>query len=120
MPERKLYYLIIMATVFERIIKRELPAKIFYDDENVIIIADHLPRAPVHLLIIPKKVTKNFYETPPETLDMLNRYVKMVAEKLHITDHFRVIINNGYCQEIDHLHYHFLSDRGKERLTFIE
>ena len=109
-----------MPTVFERIINRQMPAKVFFEDDNVIVIADHFPRAPVHLLIIPKKVTKNFYETPPETLDMLNRYAKLIAEKLDITDHFRVIINNGYCQEIDHVHYHFMSDRGARNLKFIE
>jgi len=108
-----------MPTIFERIINRELPAKIFFEDDNVIVIADHYPRAPVHLLIIPKIMTKNFYETPPETLDMLNKYAKLIAEKLEITDHFRVIINNGYGQEIDHIHYHFLSDRGVKNLKFI-
>ncbi len=98
---------------------REIPAKIFYEDDEVIVVADHRPRAPVHLLIIPRQETKNFYETPPEMLDMLNRKVKLIAEKLGITDHFRIIINNGYCQEIDHLHYHFLSDRGVDKLTWI-
>ena len=87
-----------MPTIFERIISRELPAKIFFEDDNVIVIADHYPRAPVHLLIIPKVVTKNYYETSPETLAMLDRYVSLIDEKLGITDHFRVIINNGYCQ----------------------
>lgn len=109
-----------MPTIFERIINRELPAKIFFEDDQVIVIADHYPRAPVHLLIIPKVVAKNFYETPPETLNMLNRYAKIIAEKLGITDHFRVIINNGYGQEIDHIHYHFMSDRGAENLKFIQ
>ncbi len=109
-----------MSTIFERIINRQLPAKIFFEDDRVIVIADHYPRAPVHLLIIPKRVTRNFYETPDETLNMLNGYVRLMAEKLGITDHFRVIINNGYCQEIDHIHYHFMSDRGAENLRFIE
>jgi len=109
-----------MLTVFERIINRQLPAKIFFEDDQVIVIADHYPRAPVHLLIIPKLVTKNFYEAPQETLNMLNKYSKMIAEKLGITDHFRVIINNGYGQEIDHIHYHFMSDRGAENLKFME
>jgi len=109
-----------MPTVFERIIKRELPAKIFFEDDNVIVISDHYPRAPVHLLIIPKVMTKNFYETPPETLAMLNKYVKIIAEKLGLTDHFRVLINNGYGQEIDHVHYHFLSDRGINNLKFMD
>jgi len=51
---------------------------------------------------------------------MLNGKVKMVAEKLGISNHFRIIINNGFCQEIDHLHYHFMSNRGAERLTWIK
>lgn len=108
-----------MASVFTQIMNRELPAKIFHEDDEVIVIADHRPRAPVHLLIIPKHETKNFYETPPEILNMLNQKVKLIAEKLEITNHFRIIINNGYCQEIDHLHYHFLSDRGADKLTWI-
>ena len=81
------------------------------ENDEVIVIADKYPKAKVHLLIIPKIVTRNFYETPPAVLDMLNNAVKTVAEKLDLTDHFRIVINNGFGQEIDHLHYHFLSDR---------
>ena len=109
-----------MESIFVRIIKRELPAKIFHEDNEVIIIADHHPRTPVHLLIIPKVVTKNFYDTSPEILNMLNEKAKMVAKKLGISNHFRIIINNGYCQEIDHLHYHFMSNRGADKLTWIK
>ena len=109
-----------MASVFTRIINRELPARIFHEDDEVIVIADHRPQAPVHLLIIPKAVTKNFYETSDETLSMLSRKAKMIAEKLGITGHFRLIINNGYCQEVDHIHFHFLSNRGAENLKWIE
>jgi len=106
-------------SVFERIIARELPAKIFYEDDEVIVIADHRPKDEVHLLLIPKTVTKNFYETPPEILAMLDRTAKMVADMLGLNNHFRIVINNGYGQEVDHLHYHFLSNRGKERLRWI-
>ena len=109
-----------MPSIFTRIINRELPAKIFFENDEVIVIADHYPRAPVHLLIIPKKDTKNFYETPAETLTMLDGYVKKVAELLGLEDHFRVMINNGLGQEVDHIHYHFMSDRGADRLKFIE
>ncbi len=109
-----------METVFTRIINRETPAKIFHDDDEVIVIADYRPQAPVHLLIIPKQVTKNFYESPAELLSMLNEKVKMIAERLNLEDRFRVVINNGYRQEVDHLHYHFMSDRGAERLAWID
>lgn len=108
-----------MTSIFTRIANRELPAKIFYETDGVLVIADHRPRAPVHLLIIPKQEVHNFYQAPPEVLDLLNRTVKVVAEKLGLESHFRIIINNGFGQEIDHIHYHFLSDIGAERLTFI-
>ena len=109
-----------MTSIFTRIINRELPAKIFHEDDNVIVITDHRPQAPVHLLIIPKHETRNFYETPPETIAIMNRTARMIAEKLGITDHFRLIINNGLCQEIDHVHYHFISNRGAEKLEFTQ
>ena len=115
----KIRYFLPMPSIFTRIVNRELPAKIFYEDEEVIVIADHRPKAPVHLLLIPKIETKNFYCTPPELLAMLDRTVKLVADRLRLTDHFRVLINNGLGQEVPHLHYHFLSDRGAENLKYI-
>lgn len=107
-------------SLFSRIVNRQEPAKIFFENEEVIIIKDLYPKAPVHLLIIPKKETRNFYETPYETLEMLSRYVKKTAELLGVEDRFRIIVNNGYGQEIDHIHYHFLSDMGTDKLKFIE
>lgn len=109
-----------MSSIFTRIINRELPAKIFYETDEVIVIADINPKTPVHLLLIPKAETKNFYETDPAILAMLDRTVKIIADKLGLADHFRIVVNNGYGQEVDHLHYHFHSDRGQERLSFTE
>lgn len=109
-----------MASIFTRIINRELPAKIFHEDQDCIIIADHRPKDRVHLLIIPKNETPSFFDTPPEILSMLNEKAKMVAKKLGLENHFRLQINNGYGQEVPHLHYHFMSNRGSERLTYIE
>ncbi|MFQ5498545.1 MAG: HIT domain-containing protein [Candidatus Zixiibacteriota bacterium] len=108
-----------MTSIFERIIRRELPARVFYETDEVIVIEDIRPRAEVHLLLIPKTVTRNFYETPDGVLTMLNQTVRTVADKLQINEHFRIIINNGYGQEVEHLHYHFQSDRGWERLKFL-
>lgn len=109
-----------MPSIFTRIINRELPAKIFHETDQVIVIADIHPKAPVHLLIIPKAESKNFYETDQNTLRVLDETVKVVADKLKITNRFRIQINNGLGQEIDHLHYHFMSDSGVENLKFIE
>ena len=109
-----------MPSIFTKIINREIPAKIFHETNDVIVIADIAPKAPVHLLIIPKTESKNFYETDLSVLQMLNETVKIVALKLGISDHFKVQINNGFGQEVDHLHYHFLSDKGKDKLEFLK
>ena len=109
-----------MASIFTRIINRELPARVFHETDEVIVVADHRPQAAVHLLIIPKQEYRNFFETPYEVLEMMSRTAKEIAEKLGIEDHFRVIVNNGYCQEIDHVHFHFISDRGADKLAWID
>ena len=118
MPGRG-YYLT-TPSIFTRIINRELPAKIFHETDEVIVFADHRPKAPVHLLIVPRIEVTNFYEAPPEILALLDATVKVVAEKLQLKDHFRIVINNGFGQEVDHIHYHFLSDRGADRLRYLE
>lgn len=105
-----------MPSIFTRIIKREIPATIVHETETVIVIKDIRPKDAVHLLIIPKTEYKNFYETPPEVLADLCATVKTVAEKLGIPDHFRLAVNNGYGQEVDHVHLHFMSNEGAGRL----
>ncbi len=105
-----------MPTIFTRVIKREIPATIVHETDSVIVIKDIHPKDAVHLLIIPKAEYKNFYETPPDVLADLCSTAKIVAEKLGISDHFRLTVNNGYGQEVDHVHFHFLSNRGAERL----
>ena len=112
------YTLFDMHDIFEKIIRREIPSKIFYENDDVIVIQDINPKTPVHLLLIPKKKTKNFYQTPPDTLSMLNNTVKKIADLLGIQGHFQVQVNNGYGQEIDHVHYHFMSDKGTDKLKF--
>jgi len=109
-----------MASIFTRIRERQVPAKIFYEDDDVIVIADHRPKDSVHLLLIPREEYPTFYETPPEVLDMLDQTAKKVAEMLGISDHFRILINNGYGQEIFHVHYHLMSNRGRDKLKFLE
>ena len=108
-----------MDDIFEKIISKEYPSKIFYEDDEVIVIQDLYPKAPVHLLLIPKEKSRNFYEASLDTLAIMGKTVKKVAKLLKIEDHFQIQVNNGYGQEIAHLHYHFMSDRGSENLKFI-
>jgi histidine triad (HIT) family protein len=108
-----------MISIFTKIINRELPSKIFYETDEVIVIEDINPKATIHLLIIPKIITKNFYATPAETLNLLNETVKEIARMLNLENRFRLQINNGLGQEIEHLHYHFMSDCKSEKLIFL-
>jgi len=108
-----------MSSIFTQIIKRKLPSKIFYETDEIIVIEDKNPKAKIHLLIIPKIETKNFYVTPLKTLNLLNETVKVIAGLLNLENRFKILINNGFGQEVDHLHYHFLSDYGADKLKFI-
>jgi len=109
-----------MSSIFDLIINRKAKAKLFYEDDDVIVIRDHRPQAMVHLLIICKEPHVNFFEAPAKTIAMMNKTAKLIAKKLGIGDHFRLITNNGWCQEVPHFHYHFLSNQGSEKLEFTE
>jgi histidine triad (HIT) family protein len=108
-----------MASVFTRIIRRDIPARIFYETDDVIVISDHRPKDSVHLLILPKIEYPDFQHTPTDVLAILNETAKLVAEKLGISGHYRLVINNGYGQEVPHVHYHFLSSQGASKLIFL-
>lgn len=103
-------------TLFERIIAREIPAKIEHEDEHCIVIHDIQPQAPVHLLIIPKKLIPRVAEAgagDAETLGRLLLAAQTVAKKLQLSNGFRLVINNGpdACESVPHLHIHLLAKR---------
>lgn len=103
-----------MACVFCKIATGEEPAKVFYEDEEVVVFHDHRPSAEVHLLICPKAHYDNFREAPPEVHAKLSATVHKVAGMLgEQGKDFRLIINNGsgWGQIVFHLHYHFLAGR---------
>jgi histidine triad (HIT) family protein len=109
-----------MSTIFTRIIRREAPGKVFYETDEVIVIADHHPKAPVHLLIITKEEYPDFQHTPADALQTCFDTAKLLADKLGIPDHYQLAINNGLGQEVRHFHIHFLSNRGMDQLKFID
>ncbi len=103
-----------MKSIFSRIIDRELPAQVIYEDERCIAIHDIHPVARVHALLIPKKPILRLSEAESgdqELLGYLLLVAKSVATKLGIADTgFRVIINNGKDagEGVPHLHLHLL------------
>ncbi len=105
-----------MPTLFERIIAREIPAKIEHEDDHCIVIQDIAPAAPVHLLIIPKTVIPRVGEATPEQQAVLGHLLLTagtVARKLGLERGFRLVVNNGpdACETVPHLHVHLLGRR---------
>ena len=103
-------------TLFEKIINREIPADIIYEDDLSIVIKDIQPQAPTHLLIIPKKVIPKLSDASNNDELILGHLMLVagkVATQLDLNDTFRIVINNGAKagQSIFHLHLHLLSGR---------
>ena len=88
-------------TIFEKIIDKELPANIIFEDDKCIVIEDISPKAPIHLLVIPKKPIKMLSASSEKDQALLGHLmltVKKVSEQLNIKDNFNVVINNGKRQ----------------------
>ena len=105
-----------MSTIFEKIIKRELPADIVFENDRIIAIKDKFPTAPVHLLIMPKKEIKDIQSASKEDLILIGECVTVaqeLAKKFNVQDGYRLITNNGSSagQTILHLHFHLLGGR---------
>lgn len=106
--------------LFCRIIQGEIPAKVVHDDEKVIVIEDIAPKAPVHLLVIPKKHIVNTLDLTPED-DALVGHVHRVAAEMARTRGvaergFRVVTNTNAAagQSVFHIHFHMLGGRSLE------
>ena len=103
-------------TIFQKIIDREIPATIEHEDEHCIVIRDIDPKAPVHLLIIPKRLIVRVSEASVADQAVLGHLLVVagvVAKKLHLTEGFRLVINNGPLagEAVPHLHVHLLGKR---------
>ncbi len=104
-------------TLFEKIIARQIPANIVYEDDLVIAINDIKPVAPTHVLVIPKKVIPRIAEAQPEDHKVLGHMLLKAAEiaKKAGLDRggFRLVINNGpdAGETVPHLHLHIIGGR---------
>ena len=105
--------------IFCKIANGIIPSKKFYEDDNMIIIADINPQAKLHYLMIPKKHFANIVEMSEEDAIMVGKCLKKVgelADSLGLENGFRIVSNKGKnaCQSVNHLHVHIL---GGEKLT---
>ena len=104
-------------TIFGKIIKREIPAKIIWEDDDAIAFHDVNPQAPVHVLIVPKKVIARLGDATEADCALLGKLLlvaRNLAGKLDIAKSgYRVVINSGpdAGESVPHLHVHLLGKR---------
>ena len=104
-------------TLFEKIIAREIPASIVYEDDRVLAFKDINPGAPTHVLIVPKKPIPRIAEAGAEDQQLLGHLLLKAAEvakQLGLPEGgYRLVINNGpdAGESVPHLHLHILGGR---------
>ena len=104
-------------TLFEKIIARQIPAEILYEDDRCVAIRDISPQAPVHFLVIPKIVIPRIGEASPEQALLLGHLLltaASIAKTEGLTESgFRIVINHGPDggETVPHLHVHILGGR---------
>ena len=103
-------------TLFTKIINRDIPADIVYEDDHCIAIRDIAPKAPTHLLVVPKKPIPRLVDAGEEDKALLGHLMLAAAEiarRAGVGDAFRLIANNGAeaGQTVFHLHLHILGNK---------
>ncbi len=104
-------------TIFGKIIRKEIPAKIVYEDDSCLAFHDVSPQAPVHVLVIPKKPIISLEQLEDEDAPLLGHLwltIQKVARQLELAESgYRVVVNCGKDggQSVDHLHFHILGGR---------
>ena len=103
-------------TLFTRIINREIPAYIVYEDDHCIVINDIAPQAPVHMLVIPVKPIPRLVDASVEDKAILGHLMWVASEmarQVGVDEAFRLVVNNGEGagQTVFHLHLHVLGNK---------
>lgn len=106
-----------MATIFTKIINKEIPTNIVYEDDKVIAFKDINPQAPIHILVVPKKeiaTLNNISENDFIYLSAVYSAIKKITKELGVSENgYRVITNcnSDGGQEVFHLHFHLLAGK---------
>jgi len=103
-------------TIFQRIIDKEIPANIAYDDDRCLAFHDVAPQAPVHILVIPKKPITSMSAIEDNDADLISHLwlvIRDLAKEQQLERGYRVVVNCGRDggQSVDHLHFHLLGGR---------
>ncbi len=102
--------------IFCKIVAGEIPSDIIYEDDNIIVFNDIDPRAPIHVLIVPKKHIASLDDVTSEDEIILGKLlgtVKEIAKKLGLENGYRIVNNCGEdgLQTVQHIHFHLLGGR---------
>jgi histidine triad (HIT) family protein len=104
-------------TIFSKIIAREIPADIVYEDDDVLAFKDVNPQAPVHVLVIPKREIPTVNDLAPDDAELVGRLIlaaRKIAHDMGVAEEgYRTVINcnAGAGQSVYHLHLHLLGGR---------
>lgn len=103
-------------TIFQKIIDRQIPADIVYEDDQSLAFRDIHPQAPTHVLVIPKRRIPSLAEATDEDAALLGHLLlvaRKLADQFGLTNGYRTVINSGPDggQSVDHLHVHLLGGR---------
>lgn len=102
-----------MTTIFGKIVRGEIPCEKVFENERILAFKDIFPKAPIHILIIPKKEISNLQAVSPEDMPLVTEMIcvaQHLAQELGISHGYRLLTNNGSegGQEVFHLHFHLL------------
>ena len=103
-------------TIFKRIIDREIPADIIYEDDQCLALRDIDPQAPTHILVIPKKEIASvdqIADADESLIGHLFSVMRKVAQQEQLSEGYRITVNCGRDggQSVDHLHFHLMGGR---------
>ena len=96
--------------VFCKIVKKEIPSSVVFEDDNVIVFKNIQPVAEHHYLVCPKKHVSNLLEVGSEILDMTIAF-QHVVKTMKLESGYKLVINGGKYQSVPHLHMHLLSGK---------
>ncbi len=105
-----------MPSIFSKIIAREIPADIVYEDDDCLAFRDITPKAPVHILVIPKREIMSLADLTPGDQAVMGRCVvaaSQIAAAEGLSGGYRLVVNCGDDggQEVPHVHFHLLGGR---------
>ncbi|RDU66088.1 histidine triad nucleotide-binding protein [Helicobacter didelphidarum] len=103
--------------IFEKIVDREIPANIVLENDEFMAFHDIAPKAPIHVLIIPKKWVKDFNGVNADLMGKMSEFILQLVDTLEVRESgYRLVTNIGTDggQEVPHLHFHLLAKRKLE------